>query len=313
MPKTVIAICTYRRVDRLARALDALENQRLSSHRDEDIALAVIDNSPEASARDTVLSFSSTSRFKVDFTHEPRKGLSYARNTAVGVARRLGGARLAFVDDDGMPEPVWFEALTQRMDESGAGAAIGPVYPVFSQKPPAYLPVSAYATRPARVGPFVTDGYTCNVLLDLELLDRLGMSFDLKHNATGGEDTLFFKAFIDSGNRIAYAPDAVILESFAPNRMKAKWLMLKWYRTGSLEAQLGPYPAHSTQGRLRNFAKGVTRVVAGGGLTAVSAVLQGWHNPRATVLSCYTMCRGAGLIANVFGKDYKAYDQPNYS
>lgn len=313
MPKLAIAICTYRRIDGLSRTLTALQNLRLSRLRDDDVVIAIVDNSPDASARDTVSEFGKTSRFAVSYTHEARKGLAHARNAALDAARRLGAARLAFVDDDELPEPGWLDALVRRMDDTGAGAVLGPVYPVFPKRPPAHLPVTAYATRPVDEAPFPTDGYTGNLLLDLAVLERMGLVFDHQFNLTGGEDTLFFKAFVDAGHRIAYAPDAIIHETVAPARMTTRWLLLRWYRTGSLEAQLGPDPARSTKGRLRNLAKGATRLVAGGGLTAASALVSGWRNPRATVASCYTMCRGAGLIANVFDRDYKAYDKANYS
>lgn len=313
MTRLVIAVCSYERVDGLKRTLEALENQRLASLDPSQVVLTVIDNSETASAQAMVAAFQAQSRFEVLFIHEKRKGLAHARNAALDTAATQEATHLAFVDDDELPEPGWLEALLKGLMDAKAGAALGPVYPVFSSCPKSHLPLAAYATKPPLKNGFATEGYTGNLMLDMGVVEAMSLRFDNRFNDIGGEDTLFFRAFQAAGHTIAWAPDAIIHETFAPNRMTAKWLWLRWYRTGSIEAQLGPHPAGSTKGRLASLKKGAVRIAAGGARTTLSALVSGWSKPDRTVASGYTLCRGAGLIANVFGRDYREYDKANYS
>jgi len=45
------------------------------------------------------------------YVGEPRRGVAYARNRGVEVAR---GEILAFTDDDCVPEPGWLRAMAER-------------------------------------------------------------------------------------------------------------------------------------------------------------------------------------------------------
>ncbi|MEO1206269.1 MAG: glycosyltransferase [Pseudomonadota bacterium] len=312
MTTLTIGICTYRRPEGLARLLDALSHQRLSTLSDEDVRILVLDNCPEGSAKTLIDSAQESARFKTEYLHEPRKGLAFARNAVLANAAKQGAAYLAFIDDDEMPEPVWLEALYSRLCETRAAVAIGPAFPMFAHAPDRRLPLASFATRTKVVDGFADEGYTCNVLLDVGVVHGLGLTFDFALNDVGGEDTMFFKAIRDAGHRIAWAEKAVVHDLVPRSRMSAGWLWRRWYRTGAIEARLGQYPPASVKGRAVNLAKGCIRLVAGGGRILASAALSGWRRPSRTVASFYTACRGAGLIANVFGRDYREYAPTNY-
>ncbi|MEO1281240.1 MAG: glycosyltransferase family A protein [Pseudomonadota bacterium] len=312
MSALAIGICTYKRPEGLARVLDAISHQRLVKLAERDVFVLVIDNCPEGSAKSFVDDIAAGSRFKIDYQHEPRKGLSFARNAVLETAHNIGAQTLAFIDDDEMPEPDWIEALSQRMTETEAAVAIGPAYPMFSCTPGKRLPLAAYATRTQVVGGYAAEGYTCNALLDLNVIKALGLTFDSSLNDVGGEDTMFFKAILDAGHRIAWAENAIVHDLVPPQRMTALWLWRRWYRTGSIEARLGAHSPASLKGRMVNLGKGCARLGAGSGRILASAVVSGWRRPSRTVASFYTACRGAGLIANVVGRDYKEYAQTNY-
>src|SRR3954447_23124795 len=75
------------------------------------------------------------------FLSEPRPGLSHARNRALAWAAEVGADALAFVDDDAVVDPAWYETLRARWDEAPGDVACigGPIRPRFSVAPPAWF------------------------------------------------------------------------------------------------------------------------------------------------------------------------------
>ena len=72
-----------------------------------------------------------------------------ARNRALAASRQAGASHVAFIDDDELPHPAWLEALYAAVTGKRAAAAIGPVAPIFESQPQGWLPLLAYADRPA--------------------------------------------------------------------------------------------------------------------------------------------------------------------
>src|SRR3954468_14242818 len=68
---------------------------------------------------------------------EPRPGLSHARNRALEWAAGAGADVLAFVDDDALVDPGWYDALRARWDEAPADIACigGAVRPAVVRRP----------------------------------------------------------------------------------------------------------------------------------------------------------------------------------
>ena len=107
---------------------------------------------------------------------------------------------------------------------------------------------------------------------------------------------------------IAWAEDAIAHEVVPRRRMSARWLWLRWFRTGEVEAHLGSADPASAKGRLVSMARGLVRV--GGGRLALAQRLADAPAgaSRASLMwSTYTLCRGAGLIASAIGYRYRAY------
>jgi GT2 family glycosyltransferase len=100
----------------LCEVLDALAIQTQS-----DFDVVVIDNNflPQVKVMSTVLC---SSRLRV--IHEPRLGLSIARNVAVAHAE---GEIAAFLDDDAVPEPSWLAELLAGLERHGASVAGGSI------------------------------------------------------------------------------------------------------------------------------------------------------------------------------------------
>src|SRR6476661_3990630 len=114
-----VAVCTNRSPDAVTEALEALRGQVDAE------SLVVVVSGREDPA----------------FLSEPRPGLSHARNRALAWAAEAGAGVLAFVDDDAVVDPGWYEALRARWDEAPDDVACigGPIRPRFSVQPPPWF------------------------------------------------------------------------------------------------------------------------------------------------------------------------------
>jgi glycosyltransferase involved in cell wall biosynthesis len=312
MERIVICICTYQRPQGLHDVLGSLSRQRLHRFSDRQVSLLVIDNSADGSAERFCRGFSKSSRFALSYVHEPKKGLVNARNAGLTSASLAGATHVAFIDDDELAPPGWLEALFMRLTETGAAAVVGPVFPVFAECPPVWLPTERYANRPRAEGGFALEGHTCNALLDVREMAVRNLRFDIRFNETGGEDTMYFKTLRENGKRIAWAEDARLYERVPEHRMKAEWLFRRWYRTGNLETRLSERKVAWWIGRAVGLSKGLARIGLGTGRVLYALAMYSWRDRACVTSSCYTLCRGAGFLNAALGGSYREYARADY-
>jgi glycosyltransferase involved in cell wall biosynthesis len=105
-PSVSVILCTRNRSRRLGPCLDrvAASGRRARS----DWELVLVDNGSTDDTRDVLREWAAASSVDVQIVHEPRGGLSAARNRGIDASR---GAVLAFVDDDCLVEDGWLEAI----------------------------------------------------------------------------------------------------------------------------------------------------------------------------------------------------------
>ena len=312
MAPIAVCICTYNRPEGLKTVLRSLDGQQLTTLSDEQIVVIVVDNSVSGSAKAICEDYAQNGRFAFRYVHQPAKGLVHARNACLAAAEQEQAVSMLFLDDDEAAAPSWVEALLGRLAQSGAAAAIGPVFPVFERAPSAWLPVHRFVNRVKEVGGFTEDGHTCNAAISMAAIRAGHLSFDLRFNDTGGEDTMFFKALRARGDRIAWAEEARVHEFVPAHRMRANWLFRRWYRTGIVEAQLAQGAAPSAGGRIRNVCHGLARLSAGSARSLYALIVHGWREPDRFIASFYTLCRGAGYVSGALGMSYREYSLPTY-
>ncbi|MDP4006244.1 glycosyltransferase family 2 protein [Methylobacterium sp. NEAU K] len=300
-----ICICTCERPTGLARLLEAIDQQRLGSLAETGLRILVVDNGRSDAAIPVVEAYRTDGRFPITYAREEIRGLSAVRNRSLNAAAALGSDWVALIDDDEIPDRDWLCNLLDTALRVGVAACVGPVVPFFDRVPPAWAVAGGFFAKrlPVRDG-LVADAYTANALLDLRVVTALGLSFDMRFNTMGGEDTYFFRSLLLAGHRIAWAQDAVVYDSIPTHRMRVRWLLARWYRSGSVEAYLGRLRPETVSGRLANAARGLARLA--GGLLRLG--IAGLSLRRATLIGGgYTLCRGAGLLAAVFGASYREY------
>lgn len=119
-----VILCTYRRSDRLARALASVLAQDFDPARFEVI---VVDNGQEHAAIAEVLQQCRAAAGEeagpaVRLLHAPVTGLSHARNAGLAAAR---GRCLLFLDDDAVADPDWVAVMVAAFDAHPDAGVIG--------------------------------------------------------------------------------------------------------------------------------------------------------------------------------------------
>lgn len=238
MDHVSIVIPTFRRPGQLPDCLNGcLQQTGLDDARFE---IVVVDNCPDASARARVEVFSGYGDV-IRYVHEPEPGISAARNAGVRAAK---SNLIAFIDDDNIPARTWLASLLATRKALQADAVFGRVIGLPDK------PCSDRASRLATI--FSRDlGLeetlvrnhavlgTQNSLFDRSVCFPDGPPFNLKLGKTGGEDTEVISTLAGEGKRLAWAPEAAILEMVPQARLTRASVCQRRYRNGQIRVQIG--------------------------------------------------------------------------
>ncbi|HJR22680.1 MAG TPA: glycosyltransferase [Dongiaceae bacterium] len=256
-PLSVI-ICTRDRREALERCLAALMSQTSRAGQ-----IVVVDNSRNRSA-ETV-----SARFPdVDYLHEPRPGLSAARNAGVRASK---GALVAFTDDDVEPSPSWTMEIVRAFSSAAVDAVTGLVLP-------ARLETSAQCYFQFKMGGFGSEcvplifdrrfldetrstgaqvwriGAGANMAFRRSVFDRVGL-FDerLGAGASGcSEDSELWYRLIAGGGACLFEPRAVVV-----HHHREQWAELRRqvrsYMKGHVSALFVQAARHRHGGNIRRI------------------------------------------------------------
>lgn len=280
-----VMICTYRRPSVAATIASVLEQTLPDGWAME---IVVADNDAEPTGKAAVEGAVIPGGAPVRYVHAPKQNISIARNGCLDAARGQWGA---FIDDDEIAEPGWLATLIAASAE--ADVVFGRTRAVMDPGAPAWLADGAFHCNEIAPGEPLHNGYTCNVLLNLDKVRALGLQFDKAFGLTGGEDTSFFYAFGQGGARFAYRPDAVVSEEIPLGRCSFKWLFRRRYRSGQTHWDIQVSNAQS-KGKLAALAAAKVVFCAGG------AALAGFQPRRRNK----ALLRGAlhlGVLSRAFG------------
>ncbi len=323
--RVTIAICTYRRADQLAKALDGISRLTFPAGRLPALHVVVVDNAGESRARTVVDDFVARSGIAVAYAVELRRGISQARNTALDLVP-ADADFVAFIDDDETPSPRWLEALLTTQARTGAAVVCGPIRPEFAAAPPAWIVDGRFFVHPRildRSGPQPADGAsiadarTGNVLIRTKEFRCTGARFDESFGLTGGEDALFFRRLSAAGADMVWSPRAEVSELVAPARARFGYLVAEYFRCGNVRAAIDALDADNRDGGrkeqpplsarpvAKTMKKGVKKAAIHGGLLLAAMItLRG----RARVYShVFELANAAGRLCYLLGIRYQHY------
>lgn len=301
----VVGVLTYRRTDRLPALLRELAAQAgtVVPH----ATVVVVDNDPEGSAASVVAEWADRG---IRYVHEPRPGISAARNRALAEARDADV--LVFLDDDEMPSAGWLAHLVGAWSRWGCAAVAGPVPARFLGPADAWVTGSGvFDRRRLPSGTPVSGAGAGNLLLDLAQVRRLGLAFDERFGLTGGEDTLFTHALVHAGAEIRWCDEAEAIEFVPVDRLTRAWVLRRSFRSGSSWSRAEVHLAAGAAGRWRTRLAVLARAsvhVPVSLLAAARAVVRRDLAARAratTVVASY-----AGAVAGAFGYVLGEYTRP---
>jgi succinoglycan biosynthesis protein ExoM len=231
MASVDICICTFRR-DSVAETIASVQRQAIPPG--VSARILVVDNDDTPSAGHLVQAEADVGQVEIVYLHAPGRNISIARNAVLSAS---AARYAAFLDDDETAEAGWLSALWARHRETGADVVLGPVDPVYPDSAPDWMRASAiHATRPVYVRGTIRTGYTCNVLIDRLRPEIRDLRFDPDLGRSGGEDSDFFARIGLMGGRIDYAPEALVTEPVARERLSFSWLAQRRYRMGMTHA-----------------------------------------------------------------------------
>jgi glycosyltransferase involved in cell wall biosynthesis len=225
------AICTYERYDLLPGAIESALAQSLPAG---SFDVVVVDNSPDAerSAREAA---AFAGRPGLIWHHEPRPGLSNARNVA---ARLTDAPLIAYLDDDARADPVWLENIAGCFDQFGPDVQVvgGRIRPWWGAPRPEWLGDEMLGDitvvdlgperRLLREGEWVAGA---NIAFRVSALQAAGW-FDTSLGRTGGgasllsaEETALTDRIKALGGQVAYDPLAAVDHWVDPDRLTQRW------------------------------------------------------------------------------------------
>lgn len=218
-----VAIATMDRPDDLACCLEAiLKGDVLPGE------LVVIDQSAGQDTERLMERFRDAP-CQVHYVHQPKRGLSASRNTAI---EHSSSPFIAFSDDDCVPDPAWVARLEQAFLSAPFPAAVsGRVLPYGAESPELYSVSPRESTIcadytgkniPWNVG---TGG---NFAIQREWLERVG-KYDERLGAgspgKAAEDADMIFRLLRSGGMIRYEPKVVVFHKRQDisRRMTSRW------------------------------------------------------------------------------------------
>ena len=332
-----IAMLTYRRNDYLAQVIPELLAQADDvCDAQTTVSVLIVDNDPQAGARAVVeaaraalggeqpeaaessgaADLDAVAMSRLVYVHEPEPGIVAGRNRALSQAH--GSDALVFIDDDEIPSPGWLKALVSTWRAQGCAAVTGPTPPTFEVDPSAWVTASgAFDSWEAADGAQVRSADTGNLLLDLAVVEGLGLRFDPRYGLTGGEDSLFTRQLTRAGGVIRFAAGAVVTKRVPAARARRTWVLERSLRSGSSWARVRidtAAPDGGTSGRLARLrlrlgygAKGLAKAGIDGARAGVARIR---GDVPAQARYEVSSRGGLGMVVGALGVHVREYGRP---
>lgn len=269
------------------------------------IEIIVVDNDPQATSQEFVSTLQKSYRWSIKYVCEKRRGIPFARNTAIYNCSD-NFDYIVFIDDDEYVEALWLEELLIAQKEYNADVVTGPVIPKFTKAPPRWIEEGNFFARTRHVsGTDMKHVATNNVLISKDVIDYMKQTqlFNEKMSLTGGTDNHFFLRVYKKGFKMIWANEAVVYEWVPVSRANVKWILKRAYRIGITDTICEREIFPSKLFNIKQLVRGMGRVVLGT-ILAIPSLAFGKHKLIRVLRG---VSRGLGFIMATFGFKYDEY------
>jgi len=229
-PSLCVAICTRNRAGSLSLTLSSL--RALDMPAGWSVEIVLVDNGSTDDTQTVLGSFASSTDLRVCVVHEPRPGLSAARNAAL---RSTRADVIAFTDDC-LPQADWLLQLCAHFSAAGAAQVVGGRVELHD---PADLPITINTSTETRLierpSMNLTSIMGCNFAFHREVVERIG-AFDEQLGAgarfISAEDTDFLYRALKGGFRLAYDPRIAVRHNHGRRTEADRTKLMRGYAIG---------------------------------------------------------------------------------
>ncbi len=306
MPNRIaICICSCKRPQGLTRLLKAINLLSLERWPQEDpqIRIIVIDNDKNQSARPVCDTLREELRWPLEYIPESKRGISFARNTALAAAQ-ADSDWICFLDDDESPDEHWLAELLNTQTITGAPIVTGPVHPIFDEPPEKWILRGHFFDPPPHLpGQSLSRAFTGNILITSSILHETGIRFDERLALSGGEDALFSRQLVKQGVSIVWAEKAIVSEFIPPDRANAAWLIKRKFRIGANMSRIAIILSPGIVTKILLLMKAPLWLLIGIS-TWITGVFSGKH---VRIQGRQWMAYARGLIAGMQGHSVDSY------
>ncbi len=302
-----VCICTFRRPAGLRYLLTCLAGQTFTDVPAPKISVIVADNEGNPESRHICSEFRRKQFKSLTYVHEPRRGISYARNACLDHVP-VETDFVAMIDDDEAPDIAWLNHLLFAQSRSGADVVVGPTYPDFQAGTPAWISDCGFFLKPDNPSRFRNlqadpPAATCNVLVNATIFSTPGLRFDPQLALSGGEDKLMFQDIKLRGYSFVWAANAKVTEFISGERATFSYMWREQYRRGSVKYYVKRRMKVSNRLKLirlvpKFFARAMANILAGC-YGVIAQLLRNREDRSALALSALIIADGIGSISGL--------------
>lgn len=263
-PTVCLYVCTFRRNEPLRRLLRSLAVSARRAGPRASIAVVVVDDNPDGSARPVLEEFGTTFERGIHYRHSGAQNISRARNMGLDAAMEIGSWVMMTDDDVVVPED-WFERYLDIQARTGADAVTGPLLLTFDRDSPPWLRSQPFATVGLMPGDEERSTDICatgnSMVSTAWLRDHPDIRFDRDLGEAGGEDMVFYRRATEAGLDARYSAGVAVQALEPPERARYRYQLYRALWIGNSQFVTNHRTQAATRARL--LLRGGRRAVAG--------------------------------------------------